>query len=555
MRKLVLSILIFSGVCAPAAAFAADTQLSWERSQMQTLEVDQEISQDINQLSLIGEGRELKFSPSGVNTDQSRDIYRALIPSAFPLGSYVVRGAMQDGTTKDFALIRVVEYQSEGYNPLTDTATVTTLSVTLFALFAVWGLSDTPPARREEFEQDQTTFDSSDGGSLGRGAGDKRDHRKGLISSLYLDQLRSVWTITANRISPLFSRLISDSGYLQFSLGSLVLIFPVLGALLGALAFKDIEGIGGITTPSLAISLAIIILATFDASAGFIAAITFGICALTSHRFENVYDIRTFLGMSVLWFSPSFIANATRGLRKSRKDSDTWERLTDVVVGSVLTGWAVRCIVIGLDGFAHLKLPLGQHANTIGIATGIAIAIRYGVEGYVNQKNHYYLAYLSPKLVNEQDSNLKIVGWFVKGLLFLFFATSFLGISWQLWAALFFFMAPQLIKVIKDKFPNSPTLFQILPVGVPALVFMTFLGKFYSNFTHSLELDPASASRTIFVLASIPGFIIGFLKFFGREAKPGDKRWYLRPQNALIYRVGGLSLFTFYISLTFGLVG
>jgi hypothetical protein len=555
MKKALLGILIVLGLSAPLAAYAADTQLSWERSQMQTLEVDQIISQDVMQLALIGEGKELQFSRSSTKTRSNRDLYQALIPTSFPLGTYVVRGEMADGSSKDFALIKIVEFQSENYNPLTDTATVTTLSVTLFTLLAIWGLADTPPGRREEFEQDQTTFDGADGGLLGRGAGDKRNYRKGLVSSLYLDQMRSVSTITSNRISPLISRLISDSGYLQFSLGSLVLIFPVIGALLGALAFKDIQGIGGITTPSLSISLAIIVLGTFDASAGAIAALTFGICALTSQRFGNIYDVRTFLGLSILFFSPALIANATRALRKSRKDSDAWERLTDVVVGSVLTGWAIRCMVIGLDGFAHLKLPLGQHANQIGTVIGACIALRYVIEGYVNQKNHYYLAYLSPRLLNEQDSNFKIVGWFVKGSLFLFFAVSFLGLSWQLWAALCFLMVPQLIKVVKDQFPNSSLLFQILPVGVPALVFMTFLGKFYSQFTHSLDLDPATASRTIFVLASIPGFIIGFLKFFGREPKPGDKRWYLRPQNAILYKVGGVSLFAFYLSLTFGLVG
>jgi hypothetical protein len=555
MKKFATLLAAVFLAVGPTAAFAVETELSWERSQMQQVEIDPTIGESLSQLALIGEGQSLEFTLSSQLTTDGRYLYQALIPTSFPLGTYVVQAALKDGIVKDLSLIRIVEYQSQGYNPLTDTETVATLSVTFFALLAAWGIADTQATRREGFEEDQTTFDGADGGALGRGASDRRDFRRGLISSIYLDQLRSVWTITSNRFSPLFSRLISDSGYLQFSLGAAVLAFPLVGALLGALAFQDIEGIGGITTPSFAICVAIIVLGTFDAGAGFIASVVFGICALTSNRFGNIYDIRTYLGISILFFAPSFIANATRSLRKSRKDSDWWERLTDIVVGSLITGWAVRCLVIGLNGFAHLELPLSEHASSIGLIAGISVALRYIIEGYVNQKNHYYLAYLSPRNLNHHDSNFRLIGWFVKGMLFLFFAVSFLGVSWQLWVALVMLMFPQLIKTMKDRFPNSPFLFQLLPVGIPAIIFMTFLGKFYSHYVQTLDLDPASASRTIFVLSPIPGFIIGLLKLFGRQAKAGDTRWYMRSNMTTLYRSGGVILLALYAALTVGLVG
>jgi len=555
MRRVFLFLTAVLIGVGPTAAFGADTELTWERSQMQQVEIDPAIGQSVSNLALIGQGESIEFTLSSNFTPEGRYLYQALIPVSFPLGTYVIHAVLSDGTTKDLSLIRVVEYQSQSYNPLTDTKTITTLSITFFTLIATWGLADTPARRQDGFEDDQTTFDGADGGLLGRGASDRRDFRKGLISSIYLDQLRSVWTITSNRFSPLFSRLISDSGYLQFSLGGAVLVLPVIGALLGGLAFQDISGIGGVTTPSFAISATIVALGAFDAGAGFIAGIVFGICALTSHRFENIYDIRTYLGITLLWFAPSFIANATRALRKSRRDSDWWERVTDVVLGSLITGWAVHCIVLGLDGFAHLKLPLSSHANSIGLIAGISIAIRYLVEGYVNQKNHYYLSYLSPRNLNEHDPTFRLIGWFVKGIIFLFFAVSFLGVTWQLWVALALLMIPQIIKTIKEKFPNYPALFQILPVGVPALVVMTLIGKFYSQYIHSLDLDSASASRTIFVLSPIPGFIIGLLKLLGREAKDGDTRWYMRENMKTIYRAGGVALLSLYAALTLGLVG
>ena len=555
MKKVLFTFASFFLVIAsPVAAHAGETQLSWERSQMQQVEIDPVIAQDIAEVNLIGQNQTLRFSPAN-STSSGREIFQVLIPTAFELGIYEVRAVMNDGTFKDLAAIRVVEYQSQAYNPLTDVKTVTVLSVTLFTLLAAWGTQDEPERRDEEFSGDHTAYDGVDGGDIGRATSASRDFRKGLISSTYLDHLRSSWVITANRTSPLFSRIISDGGYLQYSLGSLALVFPLAGALLGALAFNDIQGIGTISTPSLAISLAIIVLGALDAAAGFSAVVVFGLTALTSQAFQSAYDFRTFLGLAVLWITPSFIANATRGLRKSRKDSDTWERLTDVVVGSLITGWAVRSLVLALDGFAHLRLPLTQHADLIGyVAVGV-IAFRYLLEGYVNNKNPYYLAFLSPKHLNDQSSYYRLMNWFFKGLLYLFFVVSFLGTTWHIWAALAILMTPNVLKVIKEKFPNSPTLFQILPIGIPAMVIMTLFGKFFSSYLDSLELDPATASRTIFILASLPGFTLGLFKLFGRQAKPGDVRWYRRPSFTGLYRVGGVTLFATYAALTLGVVG
>lgn len=555
MRSLGRLFLVLLFLSIPVSASASTPVLSWERSQMQQVEIDSALLQNLQSIQLIGQGETIEFALNPDKTVEGRSIFRVLIPSQHPLGDYAVRANQSDGSSFNLAAIKVVEYQSQDYNPIQDPATVTTLSVTLFALLATWAMTDTPARKRDEYEEDQSTFEGADGGVLGREAGDRRTFRKGLFSSIYLDQIRSVATISSNRISPLLSRLISDSSYLQYSLGSLVLIFPLLGLLLGGIAFQDIQGVGGITTPSVAIVLAIVILGVFDASAGFVAALTFGFVALSSSRFQNIYDFRLFLGLALLFFSASFIANATRTLRKSRKDSDAWERATDVIVGSLLTGWAIKCLVVALNGFAHLRLPLEKHATLIGVSAGLAIAARYLLEGYVNRRNHYYLAYISPKNLHEHNSSYRIIGWFVKGILFAFFAVSFLGVTWHLWIALSIFMLPNILKTVRDSFPNSPTLFQVIPVGVPGLLFMTLFGKAYSDWISSLSLDPATESRSAFVLAAIPSLILTLLKMFGREPEAGDVRWYRRPGNALIYRTGGVVFLAIYSLLTIGLIG
>jgi hypothetical protein len=232
-----------------------------------------------------------------------------------------------------------------------------------------------------------------------------------------------------------------------------------------------------------------------------------------------------------------------------------WERSADVILGSLITGWAIKAIVISLDGFAHLKLPLHAHAGKLGIAAGLAIAVRYLFEGYVSRKNQYYLAYLSPRVLHQQSSHWRLIGWFFKAFLFLFFTISFLGMSWQLWVGLVMVMLPIVAKVIKEKLPNSTKLFQLVPVGLPALLFMILVGKVYTPYINSLDLDPATASRTLFLLAGIPGLVISILKLFGRSPSPGDTRWYLREKMRSFYHVAGTALSLLYIGFLTGLAG
>lgn len=547
--------LVFLTSAAGLASAADVPHLTWERSAMQQVAVDTVIASNISHLDLLGQSQTLQFAAQGVA--EGRELYRVLLPANFPLGQYVVRAYLGDGTTRDYGSVRVIEFQSGGYNPLTDTKTTGALAITFFALMATWAAGREEQLRAVEqksYSDDETTLGTVNVESVGRSYSGNRQHTPGLVSSIALDHWRSDATIRSARFSALMSRLISDGGYLQFSLGSLVLFLPLLGILGGALAFHDISGTGFVTTPSLMISLFLIVIGTLDAGAGFLAALTFGVLALTSHYFASGYDVRTFLGLGMLWMTPSLMANATRLMRRSTREVGLWDRFADVLIGSTLAGWGVRELVVALNGFAHLSLPLAKHANIIGYVAAGTIALRYGIEEYVNHRNPYYLAYLSPESTHAQHSTARLIAWMARSLLFLFFAISFLGNAWQLWAALGLFMAPTLIGVFKTKFPNSTFLFQLLPVGIPSIIVMTLIGRWYSAWIHDSHLSAASSNRTLFLLMALPGFVIGMVRMFGRKPKVGDVRWYVRPTMKGFYRLCGPVLFIIALGLTTGVI-
>jgi len=94
----------------------------------------------------------------------------------------------------------------------------------------------------------------------------------------------------------------------------------------------------------------------------------------------------------------------------------------------------------------------------------------------------------------------------------------------------------------------------MLPVGIPSMIVMTLIGRWYSSWIHHTHLSAASSTRTLFVLMSIPGFLIGFLKMVGRQPKAGDERWYMRPKMKFLYRVMGPVLFIIALGMTTGVI-
>ena len=551
-RFLVVITAAFALMATPFSlysAIAATPSLTWERGRYQLVEIDSEISSKITRLDLIGSGQTLQFTQSNVKAN--RTTYQALVPENFPAGQYSIRAYFIDETILDYAEVRLVEFQSQGYNPAVDYKTTGALALTLFTLLALWAGNS---GLNNQDSKDETTYEGIDANRIAANKRAKDSYKKGLISSVGLDQLRSVSAIRIGRYSPLGARLAADGGYLQYSLGALVLFFPLFGMILGALALNDIKGFGYITTPSMLFVLGLILLSCFDASAGFLGFVTFSVLALSNKLITNPYDLRTLLGLGLLWITPALIASGTRSLRRSSREVGWWERLTDVLIGSLATGWAVKSLVVALNGFAHLELPLAEKAGTCGLFAGIAIAIRYLIEEYVSRRNHIYLSYLSPTVVHEQDSLFRLFSWFSKGILYCFFAVSFLGVHWQLFAALALFMLPNILKEFKDRYPNSTLLFQIIPVGIPSLVLIGLLNRGYQSWIETMSLDPASKTRMLFILLALPGFFLSMTRLFARKAKPGDQRWYVRPNMKVAYRTAGPLVLCLGIGMTLGVI-
>jgi hypothetical protein len=61
-------------------------------------------------------------------------------------------------------------------------------------------------------------------------------------------------------------------------------------------------------------------------------------------------------------------------------------------------------------------------------------------------------------------------------------------------------------------------------------------------------------ARTIFVILSIPSFLISFLKFFGRNPRAGDVKWYCRRKLRFIYYLFGPAMIALALGLQLGVI-
>jgi hypothetical protein len=527
----------------PIAAALDSPELTWDRGRQQSITLGGNTSSQLWQIKLEGAGKSLKFDQSSKNKD-GFIVYTIDIPQDLPVDRYKVLVYSQATDVSTVAYVNISPTIS--YDPLSDPKKVGVIAVIAFTLLTFFTGNRSESQSNEENQtesDDPSSLGSVDTAYMGvgatkRGRGDLlRIGRSKLTQQL--DLLRHVFVSNTAPRSPLFMRILADSTYLQAISGLLVVVMPLIGIGLGISIGLDTNLNNSLIPTSLGLMIGILILALLDALAGLTAFVTYFLFVLLSGNISSFSDIQSLLGLSLLWFTPALAAGATRPLRRAASDWSAWERVTDVLVSTLITAWAIKGMVLAIDGFAKEKTQIATHSDLLALIGGGLIVIRYLLEEFATRFTPARLEYLSPPKVKRQDLDAFLLSLFVKALIFILFMIGFFGISWQILAATAILIIPEALKRVSNSFPNIPALFQIIPGGVPAIIVMSFIGTTFSNWANSLPLLASDKSKTIVVLCSLPGFVISLLKLFGRSPKSGDVRWYRRSSMKLLYRFFG----------------
>lgn len=345
-------------------------------------------------------------------------------------------------------------------------------------------------------------------------------------------------TKIGNRISgfsPLATRILTDGNYQRSLIGPFSLVIYPFSVVLGVFASLSLQQEA--LPPSQGFILAMMVVGVLDALAGLLVSITFAMSVLIGGHLNDLNSILTVVGVCFLTFSPALLAGAFRPFRRRVWDfTSLWERGTDYLVASVLTGWVVQQIVLGLPGLSGLELPLTIHARLIALTAAGLIVMRFALEDLSNKLFPLRLLALEPDY-RELSITQQVVAAIFKVTVFGIVAGKFIGISAELFIGLILFSLPLTMGIFADRFPKSEKIEKWMPTGIIEMLAMTITGYFLAIVVHDRYPSARTYVLISFVILSLPGFSLKILALFGKE---GAKDWRITEIGKFTYRVVGV---------------
>jgi hypothetical protein len=274
-----------------------------------------------------------------------------------------------------------------------------------------------------------------------------------------------------------------------------------------------------------------------DAFAGILVSITFVLSVLIGGHLTSVDSVLTVAGVCLLAFSPALLAGAFRPFRRTVWDfTSLWERGTDYLLASILTGWVVQQIVLGLPGLSGLQLPITIHARSIALWAAALVIGRFALEDISLRLFPQRLKNLEPEY-RERSIAQQLFALLFKVAIFAVIAGKFIGVSAELFLGITLFALPLVMGVFEDKFPKSAMVQKWMPTGIIEMLVMTLGGYFLAMLVQDRYPSARTYVLVSFVLLSIPGFILKILALFGEE---GPEDWKITKIGKVAYRVLGV---------------
>jgi hypothetical protein len=213
-----------------------------------------------------------------------------------------------------------------------------------------------------------------------------------------------------------------------------------------------------------------------------------------------------------------------------------WERGTDYLLASILTGWVIQQIVLGLPGLSGLQLPIADHARTIAVVAVGLVILRFVLEDFALKLFPLRLTSLDPEY-RERTIFQQILTTVFKVAIFGFVSGKFLGASVQLFIGIALFAIPLFMGIYEDKFPKSAAVKKWMPTGIIEMLFMTLTGVFLASLVQDRYPNGQKFILISFVILSMPGLILKLLALFGKD---GPEDWKITHIGKIAYRVLGV---------------
>lgn len=448
------------------------------------------------------------------------------------IGDHVaqVDGLSPDGQVRSLTLdVEILPSTGPApYDPIANRLAIAALFAQAMALLAL-------SKRREDGEgdgdDDREQADVSEVGldQVAGGAGDLRDaYSPPIIRSIdrLLQQIPSRIALTQR----LLARIVRDGVYLRAltGVGGVFVIFT--GVIVGFLAVNsaNFEAV----SPSFGWLLVLIILGTFDALAGGMAALTIIAVTAISGGIDSTDAIRGLLGLAVLSFAIPLVASTTRPFRRASINAENrlWTRSGDVVLLALFGAWAAGAMYDALPGLYGFTSSAAGRTTTVQVVALTTLIVRFLLESVATKVTGNRLAYLAGPSLPEPSAGRNVIAILVRTGIMLFVAEAFIGNNIALWVGAAMYAIPKLTALVAHRFPKSEILKIWLPAGLLRTVVMLFVARWWASNISSFSEDPETQLQAAFVLLGIPSLVLTSLGWFAG----GERKWRSTPISKVL---------------------
>ena len=318
--------------------------------------------------------------------------------------------------------------------------------------------------------------------------------------------------------------------------GSLSLLAYPIAVVLGVWALIDVDRQA--LPPATWLVIAIALLGTLDAMAGFFAAAIYAIGIAVSGNIFTREEVLTVAGVMIIFFAPALLASAIRPVRRLiSSDDDRWERITDYALGTLLTFWVITKMVAAMNGLARLELPITNYGTELALMSAALLIMRVALEDIAVEHYPMRLRALHVE-IKKPSHNQKIRSLVFKIFVFFIMAAPFVGSLLNLVLGTILFAIPQITSLsLEDNLPKKKL---YLPKGVFKTVVMIFVMALVSNMIEGAFSSPEAFLKWSFVVMALPGF---FLHYLDAITDAPETNWKITENGRKIYRIGGVIIF------------
>lgn len=374
----------------------------------------------------------------------------------------------------------------------------------------------TPDAQRDETAEGSLA--SADAKVLqvvggGRAAWGDRSHLWALpgwslLGSALLRAVRGV-----ERWSTLAVRVLQDGTWIRAAFGVGSVVSWIAGACLGIAAQKSVGSMA--VPPAFGFIVAIVAVSFIDSLAGACAWVAFSIPVVARGGVSSWFDLRTILGLGVLFVALPLIAASFRPIVRPAADGGGLSRVRvfDYLVVPAFVSFAAESVYGALNGLSGLAVVDGREANTLRwLCLGLA-AGRMLLEDATSAWFPARRAEASVSVERATNAVVPYVNVCLMLCIYVLTAGPYMGTGPRTWFVMGLMSVVPLVKIHRDKLPNVALIHRWFPRGILRSVIMLYAMAYYGRWLVDVTNGDARAAVPLTLL---PAIAIGLVDCLGR---------------------------------------